>query len=180
MKVLHVINSLATGGAEKLLVDTLPFYRQRGLQIDLLVLNGTTHPFTERLNELNCCTIFSLGKGSVYNPLNILKLIPYLKKYDLIHVHLFPAQYWVVLAKLISFSKTKLVFTEHNTSNRRIKNSLFCLIDRYSYRLYYKIICITNEIKSILINHTGLPFDRFRVIENGINLQNINNSIFFK
>ena len=30
VRVLHVINSLATGGAEKLILDSLPIYKEKG------------------------------------------------------------------------------------------------------------------------------------------------------
>ena len=175
MKVLQIINSLATGGAEKLLLDTIPFYNQKGVNMDLLVLNDTNQPFLERLKNLNCCQIFNLGSSSVYNPVNIFKIIPYLKKYDLVHVHLFPAQYWVVLAKLLSFSETKLIFTEHNTTNRRLENPIFRFIDKWIYQFYAGIISITSEIKALLLKHTALPEVRFTVIENGVNLSAIQN-----
>ena len=34
MKVLHVITSLRTGGAEKLMVDLLPRMKQKGYEVD--------------------------------------------------------------------------------------------------------------------------------------------------
>ena len=50
---------------------------------------------------------------------------PFIKKFDVLHVHLFPALYWVAFAKLLSLSKKPLVYTEHNTFNkRRIPNKL--------------------------------------------------------
>ncbi|OAB25985.1 Glycosyltransferase involved in cell wall bisynthesis [Flavobacterium fryxellicola] len=170
MKILHVINSLATGGAEKLLLDTLPLYQEKRVATDLLVLNGFEYPFLKELKELGCCKIFSLGNTSVYNPIHIFNLLPYLKEYDIVHVHLFPAQYWIILAKIISFTKVKLVFTEHNTSNRRLDNKFFSFIDRLIYKGYSKVICITQEIKEILLSHTGLSSSRFIVIKNGVNL----------
>lgn len=173
MKVLHIINSLATGGAEKLIIETLPLYAKQGLKVDLLLLNGAAHPFLDELASKKCCGIFNLGTSSVYNPVNIFKIIPYLKKYDLVHVHLFPAQYWVVLAKLLSFSKTKLIFTEHNTTNRRLENPIFRFIDKWIYQFYAGVIAITSEIKTLLLKHTALPDARFTVIENGVNLSAI-------
>lgn len=172
MKVLHIINSLATGGAEKLLLETLPLYNQE-IQADLLLLNGKSTPFLVKLKDQDCCRIHSLGNLSVYNPLNIFKIVPYLRRYDLIHVHLFPAQYWVVLAKLISLTKVKLVFTEHNTSNRRIASRIYGKIDRLVYRFYYTIICITSEVKDIFIGHIKRPSSVFKVIENGVNIKAI-------
>lgn len=176
MKILHIINNLATGGAEKLLMETLPLYKQKGVQADLLLLNGTDCPFLNKLKGQDCCEIFSLGKRSVYHPIHILKIIPYLKKYNLVHVHLFPALYWVAFANWFSFSKTKLVFTEHSTGNRRMNKLMFSLFDRFIYRHYHQVVCITNEVKNILMQHTSLSSDRFIIIENGINLEEIYNA----
>ena len=171
MKILHLIDSLATGGAEKLILETIPLLKNKGIVVDLLVLDGNDYPYMQQLKALNCCAIFSLGKGSLYNPLYIFKIIPYLSKYDLIHVHLFPAQYWAVFAKIFSFSKTKLIFTEHNTSNRRMQNSLFKPIELFVYSFYTKIVCITNEVKEALELHTRFNSKKFEVISNGVNLE---------
>jgi glycosyltransferase involved in cell wall biosynthesis len=176
MKILQVINNLATGGAEKLLLESLPFYVERGINMDVLVLNGSSYPFLESLRNLNCCNVYSLGLHSVYNPIHIFKIIPYFKKYDIVHVHLFPGQYWVVLSKLISLAKVKLVFTEHCTTNRRLENRLFKILDRQIYRGYQEIVCITPEIKDILKEHTNLSDSVFSLIENGVNLKGIRES----
>lgn len=174
MKILQIINNLSTGGAEKLILESIPLLKERGVLIDLLVLDHTQYPYMKELQELNCCTIFSLNTGSLYNPVNILRIIPYFKKYDIVHVHLFPAQYWVGIAKFISFSKTKLIFTEHNTSNKRLQNPLFKILDKNIYRFYDEIICITNEVKEVLLKHCKFKEKNISVIENGINLTAIN------
>jgi glycosyltransferase involved in cell wall biosynthesis len=179
MKVLTIINSLSTGGAEKLIIDTVPLYRKLGVEMDVLLFDGTPFPFYKKLEETKCCTIFSLGLKSVYNPIAIFKIIPYLRKYDIVHVHLFPAQYYVVLAKLLSFSKTKLIFTEHSTSNRRLNNSFFKWIDQFIYRGYDKIICITFPIQKIVLAHTKLPINRTDLIMNGVAVSEYNNAISY-
>lgn len=179
MKILQVINSLATGGAEKLLLEALPLHNEKGIIMDILVLNGKEHPFLKELKKLECCNVISLGNKSVYNPLQIFKIIPFLKKYDIVHVHLFPAQYWVVLAKIISFSKTKLLFTEHSTSNRRIKNNWLKPIDRFFYRKYSKIICITNEVFNVIQEHTSLSKLTFKIIKNGVAIEKFKEAVPF-
>jgi len=176
MKVMQVINNMATGGAEKLLLETIPLYIERGIEMDLLVLNGHEYPFMEKLKSLGICKVHSLDLNSVYNPLAVFKLIPYLKKYDIVHIHLFPAQYWVVLAKMLSFSKTKLVFTEHSTSNRRIQNKLFGIFDRFIYSYYEYTICITNQVKEVIQKHASLAEKKLIVIENGIPLNKFKNA----
>ncbi|MBI9041555.1 glycosyltransferase [Lutibacter sp.] len=170
MKILQVINSLNTGGAEKLLLEGIPLYAKKRMTMDILLLNGADTPFLIALKKQECCNIYSLGKGSVYNPFIILKLIPFLKKYDIIHVHLFPAQYFVVFAKLISFSKVPLIFTEHSTNNRRLESSMIKWIDKYIYKFYKRIICITEEVFKIIQKHSNLPKEKFSIIKNGVNV----------
>jgi glycosyltransferase involved in cell wall biosynthesis len=172
MRVLQVITSLGTGGAEKLLVDSIPLYKAKGIDMDLLLLNGTETPFLQILKEKNI-TIHILSTGSiktVYNPLHILRIIPYLRKYDIIHVHLFPTLYWVALAKLLSFSKTKLIFTEHNTQNRRIGKKSGRILDKFIYLRYNIIVSITKEVDTIMKAHLLLSEDKFKIINNGIDL----------
>jgi glycosyltransferase involved in cell wall biosynthesis len=173
MKVLHITNSLKTGGAEKLILETLPLYNQRKVEADLLLLDGKNYPFMEQMRRLGGCEMFSLSNGSLYRPAFIFKIIPYFKKYDIIHVHLFPALYWVALAKMLSFTKVRLVFTEHSTSNRRRNNFLLKMADQFIYSFYDKIICISEEVKTVAQQHLGFKDNRFDVIQNGVNLAEI-------
>jgi glycosyltransferase involved in cell wall biosynthesis len=170
MKILQVINSLSTGGAEKLVLDTVPLYNKRGIQVDVLVLQSNEQPFLKKLKMLKCCQVSSLGQSSVYNPIHIFKIIPYLKKYDVVHVHLFPALYWFAIANTLSFSKTKLVFTEHNTNNRRTNSTLFRALDKIVYSCYQSVICITAEVKTVLLKHLNELDPKFIVINNGVDL----------
>ena len=79
MKILHVITSLRTGGAEKLMVDLLPRLRDLGNDVELLLFDGTLTPFYEELENMGI-TIHHLAiGGNVYNPLNIFRLRKYLK-----------------------------------------------------------------------------------------------------
>lgn len=180
MKILQIINSLATGGAEKLIIDTVPLYNSMGIEMDVLVLNGAKHPFLKKLIQLKCCKVFSLGHKSVYNILNIFKIIPFLKKYDVVHVHLFPALYWVAVAKLLSFSNVKLIYTEHSTSNRRRNSKVFRVLDKIVYYNYKAVICITTEVKTVLTKHLRQSDSKFAVINNGVDLDIINTAVSYK
>jgi glycosyltransferase involved in cell wall biosynthesis len=174
MKVLHIINNLATGGAEKLILETVPIFNAKNITCDVLVINGIEYPFLKELKKINCCSIFSLTKGSIYNPYNIFKLLKYFKKYDIIHVHLFPALYFVAIAKIISFSSCKLIFTEHSTSNKRMRNFVFKYLDRFFYKPYNKIITISEKVDSLIKNHLKFNSNKFLQIKNGVNIQKIN------
>lgn len=168
MKVLRIINSLKIGGAERSLETNVPLHLKNGIEMDILVLDSSNTMFYNSLNKNNV-NIFKTSNCnfSIYNPIHIFKIIPYLKKYDIIHVHLFPCLYWVAIAKLLSFNKVKLVYTEHSTENFRRKK-IFKFIEHFIYKQYDVIIAITEATKSKLYKHVKHP--NIQVIYNGIDL----------
>lgn len=176
MKVLQVITSLRTGGAEKLILDSVPIYQKKGIITDVLILSDEDTVFRNKLEKCTQGKIFVLTKGSVYNPLLIFKIIPYIKHYDIIHAHLFPTLYWVVLAKWISFSKSKIVYTEHSTHNKRRESKIFQYIDQFIYSKLDYIGCISEATKINLKKHLKFKKDDITVVLNGIELSNFINT----
>ena len=172
MKILHIINSLTAGGAEKLLVDSVIEYHKNGIDVAILVLKKTKSPFLEELKNYPQIDIFYLSKtASVYSLLNIFRLRKYVKKYDILHVHLFPALYWVSLMKYITGYRGKIVLTEHSTNNKRRRYFLFRLIDRFIYKNYDKIIAISKLADQKLSNHLGQKFKNISYINNGVEIE---------
>lgn len=171
MKILQVITSLNTGGAEKLLVDSVPIYQKKGIKMDVLSLQKKDILFKTKLLQQSNGKLYELTNKSVYNPILIFKIIPYLKQYDVVHVHLFPSLYWVALAKWISFSKIKIIYTEHSTNNKRRKYFLFRLIDRIIYRSVNKIITIADQVDINIKKHLGFQDYKFQLINNGVDLK---------
>ena len=178
MKVLHIINSLNYGGAEKLIVDSLPHYSKLGVSVDLFLLDGSDTKFSELLQKSFKGQIFKSTIKNVYSPLNLFELKKVLgQPYDIVHVHLFPSLYWAALAKLLFNRKINLVFTEHNTANRRLSNFLFRQIDKIIYRQYIKITAITPEVKNVLHSKLNIANHKIKVIYNGIDIEKFQNSI---
>jgi len=120
MRILHVITSLRTGGAEHLLVDLLPMLRAGGEnEVELLLFDGVQTPFMEQLRQRGV-VIHTLGSGgSVYNPIKVFKMVKYMGAYDVIHTHNTACQLFVPMARAMSFTRKPLVTTEHNSTNRR-------------------------------------------------------------
>lgn len=179
LKVLQLINSLTAGGAEKLLVNAVIEYHKKGIEVDILILNGGFSPFLQLLKPYPEIKVFHLGENNnVYNPKNIFKLRKYFKNYDIVHVHLFPALYWASLASLIDGflrkSKYKLVYTEHNTTNRRREMKIFKFLDRIFYKKYHTIVSISDAVDLSLKKHLGSRFkNKIIQIYNGIDLKEI-------
>ncbi|MCH5174283.1 MAG: glycosyltransferase family 4 protein [Prevotellaceae bacterium] len=166
MRILHVITSLRTGGAEKLMTELLPRIIECGEDVELCVFDGVKTPFYEEL-ERRDIVIHALGQ-SVYSPMNIIRLLSLIRKYDVVHTHNTACQYYVAMASV--FTKCRLVTTEHNTLNRR-RNIWWLLVDKWVYSRYQKILCISALVKKNLIRHIGVGFEqKCEVVHNGIDI----------
>ncbi|UKM63951.1 glycosyltransferase [Flavobacteriaceae bacterium GSB9] len=176
MRILQIINSLNSGGAEKLIVDTCLKYSNKGLKVDILLLDGVKTSLYHKLEKNKAISIYCLGvKNNIYNPLLVFKIKSFLKNYDIIHAHLFPTIYWVAFANLLSIKKYNIVITEHNTTNRRRNLILFKLVDKIVYGQFKKIITISDAVDDNLKTHLGNSFKgKLTKIYNGIDLESIN------
>lgn len=173
MKILHILPSLHTGGAERLIIDSIPLYKKEINTVDVLLFNGANTPLKDELKKLGC-NIISLGIN-VFNPFYIFKIRKYLKNYDLLHVHLFPCLYFVALAHFLFRSKTPIVYTEHSTHNKRRDKTYFKHIEKFIYRQYNQIIAISNQTRNNLLIWIGDNYTKkIRVVENGVNIQRFN------
>ena len=168
MKILHVITSLRTGGAEKLMVDLLPRLKANGLDIDLLLFDGTSTPFKQQAERAGI-KIYDLGTGgSVYSPRRLFKLLPFLRRYDIIHTHNTAPQLFAAAGSY--FSSATLITTEHTTSNRRRKWRWYRWIDKWMYSRYKKVICISEKAESNLRDHIGASGAEIVTINNGVDI----------
>ena len=152
MKILQVITSLRTGGAEKLIVDMVPRYMEHGYDVDVLLFDGERTPFREEL-ERQGVKVFDLGRGSVYNPLKLFRLLPFLRRYDIVHTHNTAAQLFAAVGSVLC--PVALVTTEHTTSNRRRAWKWYVPVDRWMYGRYRKVICISDKAKENLAAYLG-------------------------
>ena len=171
MRILHVITSLQTGGAEHLLVDLLPRLRASGRNsVDLLVFSGERTPFMEEL-ESKGINIYKLSSGgNVYNPLNIFRMIRYVMQYDIVHTHNTACQLFTPIAKLMSFTAKPLVTTEHSSNNRR-RSKWWCKpFDKWMYNRYDAVVCIADQPRRNLENHIGKK-QNICTIANGVDTQ---------
>lgn len=166
MKVIHIITSLQMGGAEKLMVDLLPRFQQRGITCDLLTFDGTQTPFRQAL-ETAGVKVYDFGKPcSAYSPLNLLKLLPFLRRYDIVHTHNTAPQMFAAMASLLC--PAGLVTTEHSTFNRRRDWKWYAPIDRWMYSRYKRVICISPQVEENLRAFIGKSNTEIQTVANGI------------
>ncbi|SKB96032.1 Glycosyltransferase involved in cell wall bisynthesis [Soonwooa buanensis] len=173
MKVLHYINNLGSGGAEKLLSDILPIMKAKGHDVSLL-LARSEHNVEKFENEIkkHHINIINLNKGN-FNITQILSIIRLLRKenYDIVHAHLFPTQYWLALASFFVPKNTILIKTEHSVYNSRNRKAYLKRLERFIYNRYKAIIAITDIVNVVFTN--WLKHAKIVTINNGVNLSEI-------
>lgn len=148
MKILQVITSLQTGGAEKLIVDIVPRLWQKGLEVDVCLFNGKDTPFKRQL--LSCgCKIFDLSYDErYYSPIKIFKLWRIMRHYDIVHTHNTAPQLFAAIANIVC--KRRLVTTEHSTNTRRRDYPILRFGDKWMYGRYDSVICISEIAEKVL------------------------------
>lgn len=173
MRVLHIIGDLGTGGAEKLLNDSLPILKEKGNYVEVVILQQQKEIYKSSI-EAAGIKVTSLSQDKIYSLKNIIKLRKFFKKnkFDIINVHLFPELYFTPISILGLKGKQKLVFTEHSSNNRR-RNKKFQLIEKFIYSFYDKIICISKTTEKNLRVHLQDNSENILTIENGIDLKKI-------
>lgn len=182
MRILQVITSLHTGGAETLVVNLTPKFRAMGHEVDVCVFNGAETLLMERFRKENPHSkIIKLGSGH-YNPLYILKLAKIMKHYDVVHTHNSSPQLFVALARVLC--SVELVSTEHTTSNRKRGWKWYAPIESWMYNQYNHIICISKIAEEKLREYMGgswlIPtsdkYHKISTINNGVDVETIYNT----
>ncbi len=174
MKILHVITSLTTGGAEKLMVDLLPRLRDLGNDVELVIFNGRETPFKKQLREQHII-IHSLSyTRNVYHWQNLWRLRKYINKFDIVHTHNTAPQLFAAIDSV--GKKVKLCTTEHNTTNRRRDKKILYWGDKWMYAQYDKIICISDQAEINLRQYLQNDSSKITTIYNGIDLDLFKNA----
>jgi len=169
MTIHHIINdyNLSLGGAQRLAIDIHKGGLQAGLSSKLLGLSNDPNYKIEGAS--------SLQYKSPYKILIIFKLFSYFKKEvkigDIIHVHLFPAIFYVsILKKFRLLPNCKLILTEHSTSNSRRNKIWGKILDKIIYSSYSKIIGISQGAANSLIKSYPFLIRKVQIINNGAHL----------
>lgn len=171
MRILQVITSMRSGGAEKLITLIVPRMIAAGHDVEVALFDGVDTHLKQALADSGVKVhSLSIG-GSVYNPLLIGRLRRLAKGFDIVHTHNTSPQLFAALGTV--GLNVQLVTTEHNTNNRRRHIPGFTVIDRWMYGRYNHIICISDKAESYLRDYLGGKKVNISTIYNGIDLKQI-------
>lgn len=192
MRILQVITSLLTGGAEHIVVQLAERLSSReGFYCDICVFDGVETPFMREIEQCNArlidkgeepIRIHKFGRG-VYNPLYILRLARLMRHYDIVHTHNSSPQLFAAIAKVLCSvvrgSGTLLCTTEHTTSNRKRNWKWYAPIESWMYSRYDHVVCISYIAERKLREYMGGKwldrasrwYGRITTVNNGVDVE---------
>lgn len=170
-KILVGINDLFVGGAQRLVVDVLSQPAFADAEVHLVTFLDDIHresfrsqlpasvqyhhiPFTHYLNPLGWWGLFRL----------LAEVRP-----QAVWTHFFFAN--TVYRMLQPFFGYRVVAVEHNTYTW--KRWHHRVVDRLLARLTHRIVAVSSTVATFTSRQEGIPFEKFVVIPNGVNVQKI-------
>lgn len=175
MKILHIVPGLKSGGVAQVVYDLADSQIKEGWDVKILSIHGKGYDDApKRFLDMGVDVETFIIRSRI-NIKVIGKLAKEMRKYDVVHVHLFPHQFYCAMAHRLLPRKRRpiMITTEHNTYNNRRKYPVLRGVDRWMYRAYDAIIGISPEATK---NLTGWLKDRnlerkISTIYNGVNIK---------
>ncbi len=165
-KILIVINNLAFGGAERLVVDQINELNQRGVWVELLTLVKTDKAnFNDRLKlPVSQYHHLELNFNRLGNLWSMVQFLSRRKDFTII-THLFLANTLVRLAALLVWPRPKLIVYEHNVYSQE-KGWRHLLMDKFLALFTYRIIAVSAAVRDFWQKRVNPS--KVRLVKNGI------------
>lgn len=166
IKVCHVIGKLAFGGAERLLLDICRKIDKDKFQLSIVVLkrdNPLIEQFEDAGVEVKC--IEKKGKYDFSLTRRLAEFFKQLKP-DIVHTHLFLADFWAGRAARLAGVK-RIVSTKHDILSEDLIRDY---LGRKARLKCDKVVAISKATREYLVETEKISCDRIEVIYNGIDI----------
>lgn len=165
MKILHVVQYLAAGGLEKMVINLATYQKKNGHEVAIYV-------YDDKQSWVNLARalgiqVFSRHKRKGFDFFVMGDLIRYAESFDIIHAHDLGPLVYGGLASLFSRFKLlrpKFIFTLHGLVHSKPKESFYF---KFFLPLFDGAVAVSPEIFHYL-NFSSLP--QLRIIKNGVSL----------
>lgn len=163
IKLLTIIETLGKGGAERVLVNTLPKLQTLGIDCEVAILfkrDDLASELEDKGIKVHCLHLSY--KWNVLEGISKLNKLLKNNHYDIIHAHLFFAHFYTGLVKLFH-PKIKTLTTFHNlgyntypanTLVKRLRKKLDAFVVN---RLIDKKVAVSNAVKNHFEKHLNIP-----------------------
>ncbi|MFN4299841.1 MAG: glycosyltransferase family 4 protein [Thermaurantimonas sp.] len=162
MKILQIIDTLAVGGAEKILVLLANLQKRKGHEVTVLTI---LEPGALAMQLLPEIPVIALNRKWKFNPIIMYRLVKIAKGYEIIHVHSSHNLRYVFLAFQLFGLKKVLFFHEH-FGNIEIDLSV-----KWHQRLIYpkvQLIGVSRKICQWAVEKVGVPARQVHLLPNTV------------
>ena len=171
-RVLHVIDSLGLGGAQIILKH---YFESRAANENLYLYGLRSAPNPVAIEHPNVDVERSTSRFAIA-PLVKLRGIVRERRVDVLHCHLFRAQVFGYLVKMLFFPQIVLMFHEHGRVTGRESESWF---EAFAFRLFLQLawrrvdcfVCISDHTRTQLLQVIAKANGRAVVITNPIHVR---------
>jgi glycosyltransferase involved in cell wall biosynthesis len=166
MTILHLIDTLNIGGAERVLVTICNIFHQKKCKIDVLTIL-TPGKYADGL--LPGIKVYTLNRKWKFNPLKLYRLSRIVNKYDIVHVHMRYDLRYLFLAKLLFGFKTKIVSHDHYGSiviDPAVPKFSKFILKRVTYA------AVSQDLIEWAVNKVGLPREDTFLLSNIVQIKN--------
>jgi glycosyltransferase involved in cell wall biosynthesis len=177
-----VIHSLRGGGAERVLINLLKGLDRSEFSINLVLYEGVfDYPLPDNIEvailDIGASrNLFKLIRGFVLKIIR-LALLFRRKRPDVIFSLLSSTNVAVIIAKVLSRTKSKLIVSEHTYPSVNLANEMYGGITRLFIKRCYpeadRIIAVSESIKQDLVLNFHFPETKIEVVYNPVDIGEI-------
>jgi L-malate glycosyltransferase len=166
-KLLHIVNSLNPGGAERLAVQmSQAFAGEFDVSVVCLDEPGLWAAGLRRQG----IPVYCLYRQSGLDISVALKLAQYCLRHrvDIIHAHQCTPWIYAALSRLV-YGSPRLLLEEHGRFFPEVTNRKRVFFNKTVIRhLTHRFIAVSEDVRNRLVEYEGLPFDQIEVVYNGV------------
>lgn len=177
-KIAFFVSSLNVGGVERAFVNLANSFVEDGHQVDFIVCQY----IGDLISELNLTiNVVTLGDSRLRK--SILPLYKYIKTSSVDCLITGPTYPNIValFANFLAFNKTKIFVSQHSYQDIEMQNlgivgKFAPLLIKRTYNFASKVICVSDGVKTDMIQNYGIKVDKVVTIYNAV----LDNSFFKK
>ena len=164
LRVMHVLNTLQTGGAEYLVLNVAKSFDRR--RFDMLVCSlGGDGEIGDELRKLGI-PVFVLNRREGIDPLLVPKLVRLLRKERVKMVHTHNVAPWLYAGMAARLSFARVCHTEH--SNLFADQKALRRVERLLGKITKAVICDGDDVRRQLVDEQHLSPRNVVTIHNGV------------
>jgi len=175
-KILHVLLSMAMGGAETLVYNMVRHSSFAGNKPVVCCLKSVGD-LGEKLKE-DGFTVYNhfSGAGTDWSLIGWIRDIICTEKIDVVHAHQYPAFFYAVPAAFLA-GRTKVVYTEHGRLYPDEPHWKRRLVNPFLAAATDHLVSISSSTAKAMADVDNFPRNRIKVINNGVDFSKMNPDI---